>query len=379
MRANGIGYGSTEFFVLRPKSCLDPNYLFRFLQQKDFRERAARSMTGAVGLRRVPKSFLEEQSIPLPSIDEQQNVVKEIETQFSRLDAGAAALRRVQTNLKRYRASVLKAACEGRLVETEAEVAKREGRTFETGTQLLQRICDERSKAFVLKQKTVGKGKKNYCEAKEAKNVNEVKLPVGWELASLDQLAVVGTGATPKRGNAKFYDGGSTAWVTSGAVNDRVVDAAAEFVTDTALAECNLTLYPAGTLLLAMYGEGKTRGMVSELRIDATTNQALAGIQPVPAVKAFLRLVLERNYQEVRNASSGGVQPNLNLGIVRTIPVPLPPVSEQKRIIAEAERRLSFVEEMESVIAANLRRALRMRQAVLGQAFENNSHVSNTF
>src|SRR3989442_6069581 len=81
-------------------------------------------MTGAVGLRRVPKSWLEQQTIPLPDPDEQGRIVAEIEKQFTRLEAGVAALRRVQANLHRYRAAVLKAACEGRLVPTEAETRK---------------------------------------------------------------------------------------------------------------------------------------------------------------------------------------------------------------------------------------------------------------
>ena len=83
-------------------------------------------------------------------------IVAEIEKQFTRLEAGVAGLRRVQANLKRYRAAVLKAACEGKLVPTEAELARQEGRTYETGAQLLERILTER------RQKWNGKG--NYKE-----------------------------------------------------------------------------------------------------------------------------------------------------------------------------------------------------------------------
>ncbi|MCY7287735.1 MAG: restriction endonuclease subunit S, partial [Cryobacterium sp.] len=99
---NGIGFGSTEFFALRPTERIDAKYLLHFLLQEHFRREAASNMTGAVGLRRVPKSYLERQPIPLPSIHEQRRIVGEIEQQFTRLDAGVAALRRVQANLKRY-------------------------------------------------------------------------------------------------------------------------------------------------------------------------------------------------------------------------------------------------------------------------------------
>jgi len=89
-------------------------------------------------------SDLRSHVIPLPPLDEQQRIVAEIEKQFTRLEAGMAALKRVQTNLKRYRAAVLKTACEGRLVPTEADLARQEGRTYETGDQLLARILTER-------------------------------------------------------------------------------------------------------------------------------------------------------------------------------------------------------------------------------------------
>ena len=93
------------------------------------------------------------EEFPVRSYDEQREIVAEIEKQFTRLEAGVAGLRRVQANLKRYRAAVLKAACEGKLVPTEAELARQEGRTYETGAQLLERILTER------RQKWSGKGK----------------------------------------------------------------------------------------------------------------------------------------------------------------------------------------------------------------------------
>jgi type I restriction enzyme S subunit len=91
--------------------------------------------------------------IPLPSLDEQKVILAEIERQFTRLDAGVAALQRIQANLKRYRASILKAACEGRLVPTEAELARTEARSYEPADQLLARILTDR------RQKWSGRGK----------------------------------------------------------------------------------------------------------------------------------------------------------------------------------------------------------------------------
>ena len=356
---NGVGFGSTEFHVLRPRADVDAHYVYHFVSSETFRKEASRHMTGAVGLRRVPTSFLENSEIPLPDIYEQQRIVAEIEKQFSRLDEAVANLKRVKANLKRYKAAVLKAAVEGRLVPTEADLARNECHSFETGGELLRRVIDSRRKEW--------KGK--FKEPTAPDNAKLSYLPSGWALASVDQLAQVGTGATPNRGRADYFDNGTVPWVTSAVVNERYVDEASEFVTTKALAETNLTLYPIGTLVVAMYGEGKTRGKCAELRVSATTNQALAALQVDSRVCRYLRMFLEHNYEETRKVASGGVQPNLNLSLVRSIVVPLPPLVEQRRIVDEVERHLSLVRGVEAQVDANLKRAERMRQAVLQTAF----------
>ena len=297
--------------------------------------------------------------VPLRSVAEQDEIVAELEKQFSRLDEAVANLQRVKANLKRYKASVLKAAVEGRLVETEATLARREGRTFETGEQLLQRIIDERQANWS------GRGKWKAPEAP----TTDAPLPGGWTWASVDQLADVGTGATPKRDKAAYWNDGDVPWVTSSVVNGDYVDEASEFVTKLALAETNLTLYPIGTLLIAMYGEGKTRGKCTELRIPAATNQALAALQVHAFICGYLRHFLELNYEEMRKVASGGVQPNLNLSLVRAVCVPLPPLAEQVRIVAEGDRHLSIVREVEAEVDTNLQRAQALRHATLSKAF----------
>jgi len=124
----GVGAGSTEFHVLRPESALRPEMLLQYLLQEEFRKCARARMTGTAGQLRVPSLFLEEQTIAVPPLPEQHRIVEALESYFTRLDDAVATLERVQRNLKRYRASVLKAAVEGRLVPTEAELARAEGR-----------------------------------------------------------------------------------------------------------------------------------------------------------------------------------------------------------------------------------------------------------
>jgi len=156
-------------------------------------------------------------------------------------------------------------------------------------------------------------------------------------------------------------------------LNALFVGSADEFITELALAETNVKFFPTGTLLVAMYGEGKTRGKVSELKIDAATNQACAALlfdDLSSGCKPYIKIFFQKNYDDIRRLSSGGVQPNLNLSIIRGTAVPLPPLAEQHRIVAEVERLLSVVAALEGTVSAALARARRLRQAVLKQAFE---------
>jgi len=315
---------------------------------------------------KLSQSMMNKIPIPVAPPEQQIEIVAELEKQFSRLDEAVANLQRVKTNLKRYKASVLKAAVEGRLVVTEATLAHREGRTYETGEQLLLGILEDR------RAKWSGRGKWKSPESPTA----DTTLPEGWTWASVDQLADVGTGATPKRDKAAYWNDGDVPWVTSSVVNGDYVDQASEFVTKLALAETNLTLYPIGTLLIAMYGEGKTRGKCTELRIPASTNQALAALQVDSSIRGYLRHFLQFNYEEMRKFASGGVQPNLNLSLVRAVCVPLPPFAEQARIVAEVDRHRSIIREVEGEVDTNLQRAKALRQATLANVFQSSKASS---
>src|SRR5262249_36279420 len=136
--------------------------------------------------------------IPLPPINEQHRIVAEIETQFSRLDAVVTAFKRVQANLKRYRASVLQAACTGRLVQTEAKLARAEGSAYESAEQLLQRILQERRAQWEAQQladmKTEGtvpkddRWKSKYREPAKPDTSELLELPEGWMWVTWDQI-----------------------------------------------------------------------------------------------------------------------------------------------------------------------------------------------
>lgn len=314
----------------------------------------------AIYLRDIRKIY-----VPLPPLLEQQAIVSKIEQLFSDLDNGIENFKKAQELLKIYRQAVLKNACEGKLVPTEAELARLEGRDYEPADVLLARILGER------REKWNGKGKYKEPEAPDTNGLLE--LPKGWDWANVEQIAIVGTGATPLTSKKEYYENGSIPWITSSALNELYIIEPSKFVTEMALQETNLSLYPKHTILVAMYGEGKTRGKCSELLIEATTNQAIAALVldgTSGGCRSFLKNFLIKNYDNTRMQSFGGVQPNLNLGLVKKIIFPLPPLAEQHRIVTEVERRLSICDNMEATIAESLQKAESLRQSILKKAFE---------
>ena len=339
-------------------STITSKYIFYYMEviRKDILEEAYGAAQPNISTRK-----LAEFDVPLAPLPEQERIVAEIEKQFTRLDQAVASLRRLQSNLARYKASVLKAACDGRLVPQDP--------ADEPADQLLERILAERRAQW----QAANPGKK-YQEPVGVEEDTAVlpDLPEGWVWTSIEQIMDVATGATPKRGNSKYWDNGTIPWITSGVVNELFVDEADEFISEQAIRETNTKVFPQGTLLVAMYGEGKTRGKVTEMRLNAATNQALAALLFTGIsndCKPYIKLFLEKNYEDIRRLSSGGVQPNLNLSIIRSTKFPLPPLAEQERIVAEVERRLSVVTATEQTITANLSRAERLRQSILHRAF----------
>jgi type I restriction enzyme, S subunit len=350
----GIGCAiGRDVYAFKPKAGLSAKFIEHAIRYtvQDVLRHAVGDIPG------LSKSHILQHEIGLPELAEQQRIVAEIEKQFSRLDEAVANLKRVKRNLKRYKAAVLKAAVEGKLTED----WRKQHPDVEPASKLLERILTMR------RAKWNGNGK--YKEPTKPDRKKLATLPETWTWTNIDQLAEVGTGATPKRGMSQYYLGGHIPWVTSSALNSKHVDKTNEFVTDAALRETNLTLYPPGTLLLAMYGEGRTRGKCSVLRIHATTNQAIAAIQCAEKVCDYIKLAIWSQYDELRETASGGVQPNLNLSRVRSITIPLPPLSDQECIVAEVERRLSIIDDLETAVGDNLKRAIRMRGAILEKAF----------
>lgn len=192
------------------------------------------------------------------------------------------------------------------------------------------------------------------------------------EQVELGTLAKVGTGATPKKGVPRYYANGTVPWVTSGAVNSKTVTEPSSFITETAIQETNCKVFPSGSLLMAMYGEGKTRGQVARLEIAAATNQALAVIHELDEARIdseYLFRFLDSIYLEIRDQAEGGVQPNLSLGKVKTFKVPLPTLDEQREIVRRIDTAFAKIDRLTADAAKALKLLGHLDQRILAKAF----------
>jgi type I restriction enzyme S subunit len=372
---NGVGFGSTEFFALRPKNGLEAKYLFHFILQSNFRRDAARNMTGAVGLRRVPKQWLEQQTIPLPEPYEQRRIVAEIEKQFTRLEAGVAALRRVQANLKRYRAAVLKAACEGRLTAD----WRKEKRTTESAGDLLARTHSARRLRYdnALKEaKKLGtkKPKKDY----EIQFRHDPTLPDSWVTAKLDNLIYI-AGRIGWRGlKAEEYTKAGPLFLSVYNLNygEAVDYRDAYHISRERYEESPEIQLQESDILLAKDGAGIGKiAIVKHLSGETTVNSSLLVIRALEAFipKYLFYFLAGPELQSLaKQRIAGSATPHLFQKDIRQFYLSVPPLAEQTRIVAEVEWRLTVVEELESVVSADLQRATRLRQSILQKAFTGN-------
>ena len=369
---NGVGCGSTEFHVLRPMDGLLRDYLLHFLLQDTFRREAQRHMSGTAGQMRVPVEFLDSATFPLPPLPEQHRIVAEIEKQFTRLDASVASLKRAQANLKRYRSSVLKSACEGKLVPTEAELAQAEGRSYEPASQLLQRILAERRSRWSSER--VRRGKYKEPAPPDASDLPD--LPEGWKWSTLSQVTDLKGGVTKGQRHQKHQPLKEVPYLRVANVQRGYLDLEHLKniqVTQEAIDKHRLDL---GDILFTEGGDRDKlgRGWVWNGEVDECIHQnhifrsrlLLDSMRPELISwwgNTFGKDFFSKGGKQTTNLAS------INLTLLAQFPIPIPPIQEQHRIVAEVERRLSVIQQVEAAVEAGLKCAERLRQSILKQAF----------
>ena len=173
-----------------------------------------------------------------------------------------------------------------------------------------------------------------------------IEVEADWEMVTLGEVVKITSGGTPSREKEEYWNG-EIPWVKTGQINFNLITEAEEFITQKGMENSATKMIPKGTILMAMYGQGVTRGKVAILGIDAAINQACAAIMPnfEKINQKYLFYLLQTKYEFLREISDarGGNQSNLNAQVIKEIQIPLPPLSIQAEIVAQIEREQSLV------------------------------------
>jgi type I restriction enzyme S subunit len=212
----------------------------------------------------------------------------------------------------------------------------RRTRRYIRAKQRLISLLEEQKQAIIHRVATRGLDPNARLKPSGVEWLGDV--PWHWQVSRIGRFARVGNGSTPSRANPSYWSGGQYPWLNSSFANLESVAHADQFVTDAALRECHLPIVPAGSVLVAITGQGKTRGKATVLRIEATINQHMAYLTPRPAMCSaeFLRLALTAAYAQLRAISddSGSTKGALTCADIKRFEVALPPLAEQDDILA---------------------------------------------
>ena len=362
--------------AIRPHGIMPSKYVLYSLRST---EDELRSNSTGTTFEAIRGDHLRAHPIPIAPLPEQHRIVAEIETQFTRLDASVAALRRAQANLKRYRASVLKAACEGRLVPTEAELARAEGRGYEPAAVLLERILAERRARWQSQEKRRGTYKEPCAPDPSALPV----LPEGWvwtkvePLLSLDRSGIKTGPFGSLLKKHEHTDSGVPVFGIENISEMEFVTGSKIFVTPHKAQELSQYDARVGDILISRSGTVGEACVVPEGLGDARLSTNLMRLSFMDGYVSPRYFCLLFNGSpavlgQVSEFCGGSTRAFLNRNIIRSLVFPLPPMAEQRRIVAEVERRLSVIQKTEDTVEASLARAERLRRSILKQAFSGN-------
>jgi type I restriction enzyme S subunit len=358
----GKSWVNNHAHVLRAmEGGLAVRYLMHVLNTLDYHD----AVTGTTRLK-LTQAAMNRLVIPLAPLAEQYRIVAEIEKHFTRLDAAVASLQRARANLKRYRASVLKAACEGRLVATEAELARREGRDYEPSPLLLERILKDRRARWEAQ----GRRRGTYKEPQPPDTSNLPPLPDGWVWATTKQISESSLG---KMLDQKRTAGQPLPYLRN--INVRWNGFDLSDLLEMPFKQDELDRYSLlpGDVLVCEGGEpgrsGVWPGNSQEIKYQKALHRVrlYGGITPRWVVFSLWN---DANTGRLAKYFTGTTIKHFTGVSFERYPLPLPPLAEQQRIVAEVERHMSVIQAAENVVDANLKRAERMRQAILKRAFE---------
>ena len=305
---DSFGFGTTEFHVLRAGSLVIPGWIHKFLRQPKISEEAVEHFSGSVGQQRVPAEYLSNLEILLPPLPEQKRIVGILSDRLTAIDKARAA------------------------IEAQLKAAKALPAAY------FRQVFD----------------------SPEAQK---------WKRKKLGDVCDISTGTTPATNQSHYYEG-ATPFVRTSEIINNVITQTETNITQQAINDYSLKLYPSGTVLMAMYGQGKTRGQVAILEIPATTTQNAAAMVPCADLSSeYLWYWLRGQYEYLRKLGYQGDISHLSLKYVKQLEIPWVPIGNQKKIVLSLDDRMTAVNKLQRSLQSQLTTISQLPAATLRQAF----------
>ena len=364
-------YVVSHIAIAIPENGILSEWLYYWLSTVDFSHYAH-----ATTLPSLPFSKIKQIAVPVAPTVEQTRIADTLDELFSDLNAGVAALERARDKLKLYRAAVLKTAVEGALTADWRESHP----DAEPAGELLKRILVERRRRweedqlrkFEEKGKTLPKNwKAKYKEPVAPDTTSLPPLPVGWCLATVDQLSEIRSGQTPKDIPIIPDELGTVVWFRVNDMNNprnkcRMADGGLRMKSSLA-EELNLKLFPRGTIVFPKRGGAIRTNKKRLLAFPAACDLNIMALIPAAEVSKYLWQWFQG--LDLAKLSDGSNVPQINHPHIAPCLIPLAPVAEQEAIVAAVQAQLSVVEQLEADIDAKLQSAQALRQSILKHVF----------
>lgn len=289
-------------------------FLMHYLNMVDYKD----YVKGTTRLK-LTQGSMQLMPFPLPPLSEQQRIVERIEELFAKLDEAKERLQEVADSFAVRKAAILHKAFTGELTKQ---------------WRLENGVSDE-----------------------------------SWEEKKLGEICKIGSGGTPSRKHAEYYNG-NIPWIKTGELAWNVITEAEEYITEEAVLNSSAKMHCAGSVLVAMYGQGLTRGKAAILGINATTNQAVCSLKPLELLMSeFLFYYFMKNYWQFREEAVGGNQPNYSAKMISSWIIPLPTLPEQHEIVRLIDDLLARERKAQQATEQALASIELMKKSILARAF----------
>lgn len=308
------------------------DYLVMVIQSNDFKSILNKKATGISKARVKPTEFLETE-IPIPSLSTQKELLRRYNDSICKAQELEQKAVQIEEGVKYYIIDLLGATTKQAPMGQEGKYKYWNFVHFVDVAEWGVDIIQKKQKKEIFK----------------------------YPMVKIKDICLLGSGGTPSRSCPQYYNG-NIPWIKTGEVLNEEILETKEHITEDAIANSSAKLYPKGSLIIAMYGQGDTRGRTAKLGIDATTNQACAVLHDIDnsiVSTDYLWYYLQGRYDDLRSLASGNNQPNLNASKINNYDVVVPPMDVQNEMVAHVKKQKALLKQLKKKAQDIRERALK--------------------